>query len=155
MLGCSLLKGKNTFLFVCLRFSLYSLAVRNEHCRDEKKTWLSYEREVRKADSPGGICCKYRAAFWADSSKLCDLRSAQREACGSLKRHPHRFHFLAMCMQDPVVFLASTDQAPAISCRVKHDGRMCHQPGEPEIFLRREPAGFEETVRKHHPRKLS
>lgn len=37
---------------------------------------------------------------------------------------------------------------------VKHDGQMCHQPGEPEIFLRHKPADIEETVRKHHPTKL-
>lgn len=37
----------------------------------------------------------------------------------------------------------------------KHDGRMCRQPGEPEVFLKHKPMDIEETVRKHHPRKQS
>lgn len=69
MLGCFLFMGKNTFLFVFLRFSLYSVTVRNENCQDEVKPRLSY-------DNPREIRCKCRAAFWADLHKLWDLSKA-------------------------------------------------------------------------------
>jgi len=80
------------------------------------KTWLSYEEEIQKADSPGKIQCKCRAAFRADSPELCDRWGAQREVRGFLKRRPHRFRFPAKHARDPMVFLASPHRVPASSC---------------------------------------
>lgn len=103
-------------LFVFLSFLLYSLTVRNELCPDEVQTWLSYKEEVEKADSPGKVHCKCRAAPWAGFPELCVCWVLEGRLMVSLKG-THR-DFISLQCECTTLWhlLASLPHVPASSC---------------------------------------
>lgn len=153
MWDCFMLIDKDTLLFVILRFWWYSLTVRNEHCQEEMKTWLSYEGDVQKAGNPGKIHCK-KFTQRTDSPQLCDCWGAQGFVV-SLKGTHRDFISLQCTLMTPWYFWqVPITCLPAAAC-VKHNHQMCCQSGGPEGFLRQKPEDIEVMVRKHHPKKPS